>query len=417
MTIPLLQNTPTSPRDELEIFRDIFDNASIGIFQSTPEGRYIRVNASLAATYGYDDERSLMIALTDIGHQLYVEPGRREEFISTLLENGGIENFESEVHHKDGSTIWISENARVVYDGTGKILYFEGFVKNVTQRIMLEKQVAEFTQTLEQSVQKRTRELMLEVERRRLTETSLKEALKKTEAATEAKSRFLASMSHELRTPLNAVIGFSDMMKAEIMGPVQPSQYVEYVDIIQSSGSHLLDLINDILDLSKIDAGEVSLACDAVSISAVLNDCLELISHRASEAGVTLDGIEDGAEVPAVQADKRRLKQVFLNLLSNAIKFTPEGGHVAATLAMTDTGCMHISIADSGVGIAAEDIPNVLSEYGQAEHGLDHVAEGTGLGLPITKKLVELHGGELLLESEVGKGTTVTVCLPGNLAA
>lgn len=138
MTIPLLQNTPTSPRDELEIFRDIFDNASIGIFQSTPEGRYIRVNASLAATYGYDDERSLMIALTDIGHQLYVEPGRREEFISTLLENGGIENFESEVHHKDGSTIWISENARVVYDGTGKILYFEGFVKNVTQRIMLE---------------------------------------------------------------------------------------------------------------------------------------------------------------------------------------------------------------------------------------------------------------------------------------
>jgi len=417
MIIPMHHSYESSPRDELEIFRDIFDNASIGIFQSTPGGRYLRANPALAKMYGYDGVSSLMGVLTDIRHQLYVEPGRREEFIEALLSKGVMENFESEVRRSDGSTIWISENARVVYGKEGQILYFEGFVKNVTQRIMLEKQVSEFTQTLERGVQKRTRELMLEVERRRLTEASLKDALKKTEAATEAKSRFLASMSHELRTPLNAIIGFADMIKSEIFGPVQPSQYVEYVEIVSKSGTHLLDLINDILDLSKIDAGEVALNLNEVSVPALLDDCLELIHHRATEAGVVLDAVDASGQKGVVHADQRRLKQVFLNLLTNAIKFTPEGGRVTSRLLTTDTGCLHISIADTGVGIAADDIPKVLSEYGQAEHGLDHAIEGTGLGLPITKKLVELHGGELLLESIVNKGTTITVCLPRDTIA
>jgi signal transduction histidine kinase len=353
-----------------------------------------------------------MQAMTDIRHQLYVLPSRREAFIEGMFTSGSVENFESEVRHRDGSTIWISESARIVYGPDGEVLYFEGFVKNVTKRVMLESQVAAFTQTLEQQVQKRTRELMLEIERRRLSDASLKDALKKAEAATEAKSRFLASMSHELRTPLNAVIGFADMICAKIMGPIEPPQYAEYVEAIKSSGEHLLALINDILDLSKIDAGAVDLHCDAVEVPEMLADCLELIRHRAMEAGVILEDVDRHCLQAVVHADPRRLKQIFLNLLTNAIKFTPQGGRVSTRIDVGSRGCLCISVSDTGIGIAAEDIPKVLSEYGQAEHGLDHVVEGTGLGLPITKKLVELHGGKLTVESVVGEGTTVRVCLP-----
>lgn len=404
--------THPSTQDELETFRDIFDNANIGIFQSTPEGRYLRVNPALAEMYGFKDVGEMMSALTDIRHQLYIEDGRREEFIDALLNDGQVENFESEVRRHDGEAIWISETARVVFGADGEVAYFEGFVKNITKRIMLERQVAAFTQELEERVQKRTSELQLEVERRRLAMASLKEALGKAEAATEAKSKFLASMSHELRTPLNAIIGFADAIKSEISGPVQPVEYGEYIDIIHSSGNHLLALINDVLDLSKINAGAVELDRREVSVSALMRECLDLIGHRASEAGVELIHIDTAEDHGLIHADGRRLKQVFLNLLSNAIKFTPESGRVTASIHVAQSGCLCVSVSDTGVGIAPDDIPTVLSEYGQVEHGLNHVGEGTGLGLPITKKLVELHGGKLTLESALGEGTTVTVCLP-----
>lgn len=414
MSLPMLHSCMFSPRDELETFRDIFDNASIGIFQSTPEGRYLRVNAALAEMYGYADVQSLKAGMTDIRHQLYVAPGRREEFIEALLSKGSVKDFESEVRRRDGATIWISESARVVYGLEGQVQYFEGFVENVTERVRLKRQVDEFTQTLEQRVQKRTRELLLEIERRRLAEASLKVTLKKAEAATEAKSRFLASMSHELRTPLNAIIGFADAMKVGIFGPLQPPRYNEYVEIIRSSGAHLLELINDILDLSKIDAGAVELSRHPVNVPELLMDCLDLIGHRAAEAKVALRIDDVSGASGVLHADQRRLKQVFLNLLSNAIKFTPEGGGVTVRVFAAGPTGLGVSVADTGVGIAAADIPKVLSEYGQAEHGLDHVVEGTGLGLPITKKLVELHGGKLTLESELGRGTTITVTLPGD---
>lgn len=407
-----MQNSMSPERDELETFRDIFENANIGIFQSTPEGRYLRVNPYLADMYGYDTVNGMLSALTDIRGQLYVEPGRREEFIDTLLNFGSVENFESEVRRRDGTTIWISESGRVVHGPDGEVQFFEGFVKNVTERVRLERKVSEFTHTLEEEVQKRTRELLLEIERRRLAEASLKDALKKAEAATEAKSKFLASMSHELRTPLNAIIGFADAMMSEMLGPVQPSAYGEYVEIIRSSGNHLLELINDVLDLSKIDAGAVELSRGEVSVSALVLECLDLIGHRAAAAGVTLEHLDESGPKGVIHADQRRLKQVFLNLLSNAIKFTPEGGRVRIKVALSEAGCLCVHVNDSGVGIAPENIETVLSEYGQAEHGLDHVVEGTGLGLPITKKLVELHGGKLMLDSEVGVGTQVTVCLP-----
>lgn len=285
-------------------------------------------------------------------------------------------------------------------------------MKNITERKDLEQQVSNFTHDLEDRVQKRTSELMLEIERRRLAETSLRHALKNAEAATEAKSRFLASMSHELRTPLNAIIGFADSIRAEIYGPIAPQEYGEYVNIIKSSGDHLLDLINDILDLSKIDSGAVDLDMGEVDVGELMEDCLNLIAHRAAEAKVTLKSDIPMELSAIVRGDARRIKQVILNLLSNAIKFTPQNGRVTAYVTDMTPGVLTIAVKDTGVGIAPEDIPKVLSEYGQAVHGLEHVVEGTGLGLPISKKLVELHGGTLTMDSVVGQGTTVRVTLP-----
>jgi len=398
--------------DDRDTFREIFENANIGIFQSTIHGRYIRVNPSLADMYGYDDVDEMLDVLTDISHQLYVEEGRRDDFITQLVSAGAIENFESQVYRRDGTVIWISETARVVPTSSGRPAYFEGFVKNVSERKNLEAQVSEFTQDLEARVQKRTSEIMLEIERRRLAERSLKEALSEAQTATEAKSQFLASMSHELRTPLNAIIGFADAIRAELHGPLAPQEYAEYIDIIKGSGDHLLDLINDVLDLSKIDAGEVDLRMVDVDVRTLMSDCLDLIAHRAAEASIHLTHDIDENVDTVIRGDARRIKQVFLNLLSNAIKFTPPNGTVTVKIWDEAPGLLEVSVKDTGVGISAADIPKVLSEYGQVEHGLAHVGEGTGLGLPITKKLVELHGGVLSIDSKVGCGTTVSVSLP-----
>ncbi len=398
--------------EECDTFRDIFENANIGIFQTTPEGRYIRVNPALAEMYGYRTAEDLMVGLTDISNQLYVEDGRRDEFSTILERDGQIENFESQIYRRDGSVIWISETARVVPAASGHSAYFEGFVKNITEKKNLEHQVSQFTQELEERVHKRTSELLLEIERRRIAEQSLKEALKNAEAATEAKSEFLASMSHELRTPLNAIIGFADLIREETHGAMQPPAYSEYIDIIRNSGNHLLGLINDVLDLSKINSGTVDLDMERVDVRAVMVECLDLISHRAMQSGIDLNADIDQSVGAVIRGDVRRIKQVFLNLLSNAVKFTPEDGHVNVAIKDTAPGLLSIAVSDTGVGIAPDDIPKVLSEYGQVEHGLEHVVEGTGLGLPITKKLVELHGGSLSIDSSRGRGTTVCVTLP-----
>ena len=398
--------------DDRDTFRDIFENANIGIFQSTIQGRYIRANPTLADMYGYECVDDMLEVLTDISHQLYVEDGRRDAFTQKLIETGAIENFESQVYCRDGTVIWISETARVVATSGGRAAYFEGFVKNVSERKRLEAQVSKFTQELEQRVQKRTSELLLEIERRRLAELSLKAALNEAQSATEAKSQFLASMSHELRTPLNAIIGFADAIRTELHGPIEPLEYAEYIDIIKGSGDHLLDLINDVLDLSKINSGTVDLRMVDVDVSEVMMGCLDLIGHRAAEAHVELKNDVDDNVDTIMRGDARRIKQVFLNLLSNAIKFTPPHGTVTVRIWDEAPGLLGVSVKDTGVGIAAQDIPKVLSEYGQVEHGLEHVGEGTGLGLPITKKLVELHGGVLSIDSKVGTGTTVSLSLP-----
>jgi signal transduction histidine kinase len=228
--------------------------------------------------------------------------------------------------------------------------------------------------------------------------------------ANRAKSEFLAHMSHELRTPLNAINGFSEIIKDEMFGPVAP-RYREYATDIHRSGMHLTALINDVLDLSKIEAGKLEMEEENIEPAAVVESCLHLVRDRAHKASLRL--LTDmPSELPTLKADERLVKQMLLNLLTNAIKFTPEGGRVVASVRLVDDGRLAFAVSDTGIGIAAEDLPKVLEPYGQVATARDRNPEGTGLGLPLVKKMVGLHGGTLSLDSAPGVGTTATLAFP-----
>ena len=226
-----------------------------------------------------------------------------------------------------------------------------------------------------------------------------------------AKSRFLATMSHELRTPLNAILGFSEVMKSELFGGHAVPAYKEYANDIHSSGEHLLMLINEILDLSRVEAGRYELREEPVDLRAVLEECRHLLALRAKKKGIVIQ--EDlSATVPRLWADARALRQVALNLLSNAIKFTPQGGGVRLSFGCSDDGRQFFSVADTGPGIPDSEIPVIMSSFGRGSFAQKTAEEGSGLGLPIVKGLIELHGGTFELKSRIREGTTVTVHFP-----
>ncbi len=235
-------------------------------------------------------------------------------------------------------------------------------------------------------------------------------ALANAAAANKAKSAFLAAMSHELRTPLNAIIGFSEMMTVQAFGPIGDARYKDYAHDIHDSGRHLLALINDILDLSRLDAGKADLYEETLQIAPLIADCLRMMEPQARAAGLTL--LEDvPADLPRVLGDERRLKQVLINLLGNAMKFTASGGRVTVTARQTAQG-LAIAVADTGIGIAPEDIATAFETFGQVDSSITREHPGTGLGLPLARKLMELHDGSLVLESTPDVGTTVTALLP-----
>lgn len=242
-------------------------------------------------------------------------------------------------------------------------------------------------------------------------EFAMREAKDTAELANRSKSEFLANMSHEVRTPLNAIMGFSEVMKNEVFGALGHARYREYADDILQSGIHLLELINDILDLARVEAGKLDLYPEDVDVEQAMRSCLRLTGERAEHGGLTLE-LNVARDLPLLSADERKLKQIFLNLLTNAVKFTPAGGRVTAGIDHDGAGGVTIAVADTGIGIPTDQIPKALSAFGQVDSALTRKVEGTGLGLPLTKSLVELHGGWLDIESTVGIGTTVTVHFP-----
>ncbi|MDR3448258.1 MAG: ATP-binding protein [Alphaproteobacteria bacterium] len=242
-------------------------------------------------------------------------------------------------------------------------------------------------------------------------ESELTRAKEQADFANRSKSEFLANMSHELRTPLNAIIGFAEIIKDQMFGPAGNPQYVEYAKDIYDSGQHLLSLINDILDMSKIEAGKRMLSDAQLNIDAIVQSVSRLVAARAAEGKVRLN-LHVPRDLPTLRGEEKAMKQILTNLLTNAVKFTSEGGSVTLSAMIDDAGRMNINVVDSGIGIAQKDIAVALAPFGQIESALSRKHQGTGLGLPLTKALVELHGGTLTLESELGVGTTVKLIFP-----
>jgi PAS domain S-box-containing protein len=280
---------------------------------------------------------------------------------------------------KDGSTYWASMLVAPVKDENGEVTDYVAMHEDITER--------------------------------REAEQKVKKAMEKAEYADRAKSELLANMSHELRTPLNAIIGFSDTLITETFGPLANDKQKEYLNDIHFSGEHLLALINDVLDVSAIEAGKTELNESELELMSTFDDCLKLVSSRAQQGGIKLKcDRKDG--FPRLFADERRTKQIVINLLTNAIKFTPQGGEVTLNALQNDDKSLTVTVADTGIGMDPAGIKMAMTEFGQVDSSLARKYEGTGLGLPLTRMLIELHGGEMKIESEPGHGTTVFVNFP-----
>jgi len=366
-------------REAEQKYRAMVENSVAGIFQCTPDGRYISVNPAFAHIMGYSSPSELVSQVRDIRHEVYHFPEQWDLFVSRLREEGAITEHEIQVRRQDTAIIWVAMNARAVRDEEGNALYFEGTMENIT--------------------------------RRKEAEMALRSAKEQADLANRAKSEFLANMSHELRTPLNAIIGFSEIIKDEMFGPVGRADYVEYSKDIHASGTHLLELINDILDVSKIEAGKKEINESLFDFGNVGAAALRLVKPRADAGKITL--ISDiPPNLPQIFGEELSIKQAVLNLLSNAVKFTPEGGSVTISARVESDGRLKVSTTDTGIGIKEEDIAKVLVPFGQVDSALARRYAGTGLGLTLVISLVELHGGEFKLESEFGKGTRASFWLP-----
>jgi len=247
-------------------------------------------------------------------------------------------------------------------------------------------------------------------EQRRVEET-LRKAKEQAELASRAKSEFLANTSHELRTPLNAIIGFSEIILQQMFGPLGSERYLEYARDIHHSGAHLLSIINDLLDLAKVEAGRFDMVEDAVALRAVVDSSVRFVRDRAQAAGVELS-VDVERAAPQLFGDERAIKQIVLNLLSNAVKFTLKGGRVDVSARLAADGWLEVVVADTGIGMSPHEIEIALTPFGQVESAFNRRYEGTGLGLPLVARFVELHGGRLTIESETGRGTTATARFP-----
>jgi PAS domain S-box-containing protein len=338
------------------------------------------MNDSFAHMTGYNSARELM-SDTNQGPNGLIHPDDLPIVIDRVKRRmagkEAISRYQIRLRHRDGSYRWMETLATAVeWDGQQASL---SWLTDITGRKAMEAEILRS-----------------------------KEA---AEFANRTKTEFLAHMSHELRTPLNAIIGFSEVIKGEMFGPVGRPNYIEYAADIHRSGQHLLDLINDILDLSKLEAGKLELRESDVSLSTIVEQCCTLLRSHAGTGQVSIvTDIPDA--IPALRGDERALKQVLLNFLSNAIKFTPRGGSVTTRVRSLADGGISVSVADTGIGMNQEEIRVALLPFGQIDSKLARQHKGTGLGLPISKSLVELHGGSLTIASEPGKGTTLSATFP-----
>jgi PAS domain S-box-containing protein len=365
-------------RDKAEKkYRDIFENATYGIFQLSPDNRLLMANPALARILGYDSPGEAIESLTNVREQLYVDVEKAEDFRETIEKEGMLRNFEFKARRKDGSTTHLSVSAHSVYDEAHNLLYFEGVLEDVSQKRHLQE---------------------------------LKIAKEAAEAANQAKSEFLANMSHEIRTPMNAIMGFSDLLLKQVEDP----KHKEYLKTVTSSGKTLLSLINDILDLSKIEAGKIELKFQPVSLQSVFEDIKGIFSQRVKQKGLNLVLEIDPGLPDELLMDEVRVRQILFNLVGNAVKFTHHGYiRLAVNKSFTKADESYIklvfTVEDTGVGIRQDQTELIFDVFKQQEDQDAYKYGGTGLGLSITRRLVEMMGGKISVESKVGTGSIFRV--------
>ncbi len=364
-------------------YRTIVENAAGGIYQVTPEGQFLSANPAMARLLGYGTPEILLREVRNVYEQIYTDRKSCREFLKTLDREDGMHSHEAELKRKDGARIWVNENVRAVRDEESSILYYEGSMEEITQR--------------------------------KQAEIGLREAKVQSDLANRAKSEFLANMSHELRTPLNSIIGFSEIIKNEVFGPVGQRAYWEYAKDIHESGNRLLKTINEILDVSRIEVGERHLNEGIIDIKATVESSLKLLYSKIQANNMVVSN--ELGDIPRVIGEELAIKQIFTNLFSNAIKFTPSGGRITIASEMDRTGHMRISITDTGIGLEESEIEKALSPFGQVDGAHRRTGSGTGLGLTLVDSLLKLHGGRLELFSQKGLGTTATIILPAKRIA
>ena len=354
-------------------YRGLFDNAVEGMFLTTPDGRYIDVNPTLARLYGFTSRDQLIAYFSDIANELYVDPSRRDDFVAAMERDGVVAGFESEIRRADGTHIWISENARAVRDGDGSIVRFEGTVVDVTAR--------------------------------REQEAALLRAKESAEAAARLKSEFLATMSHELRTPMNGVLGMTSLL---LETPLTGDQR-ELASTVYSSADSLLEILNDILDLSKIEAGRLELEAIDFDPRQLVESVVELLAEPAQRKGLDLVYAVDAAVPQLVRGDPGRVRQVLMNLAGNAVKFTERGEIVIRVgLASRDaeSATLRFAVSDTGIGLDPAYRRSLFEPFTQADASMSRRYGGTGLGLTICRRITELLCGDIGVDSQPAQGST-----------
>ncbi len=359
-------------------FEDFASSSSDWFWEMDENLRFCYFSDRFSAITGVQAEWLLGKTRQESGVEKLSEPAAYRKHLDDLASHRSFRNFVHGRRRHDGTLGYFSISGQPYFDEQGTFVGFRGVGRDITEQITAEQQ--------------------------------RDGALEEAQRANTAKSRFLANMSHELRTPLNAILGFSDILREQLLGPMQNRKYLEYADDIHNSASYLLELVNDLLDISTIEAGKTKLFLEPVDLSELIDDCYQNFRARAEEKNLAVE-TDVPEDLPPMVADKRAVKQVLLNLVTNAIKFTPAEGKITIRASVTETDT-RITITDTGPGIAPERLPTITNPFTRGERNPMHSEKGWGLGLAIANALIALHKGQLEIESDLGEGTSVTISLP-----